>query len=412
LLLILPSVGDSAFAGRRHNAAQREIQTEKQMFLTNEDMVELIGFRHELHRYPEISGEEAETARRVAAFLAPVRPDRVLTDLGGHGVAAVFDSGKPGPTLLFRSEIDALPIEELTDVAYKSTIPGKGHLCGHDGHSTIIAALGRGLSRQRPKSGRVVLMFQPAEENGAGAAAVIADPRFAEIKPDLSFSLHNMPGLPFGHVALISGIVNCASRGMKIALTGKTAHASMPHQGTSPMRAVSSLMPRLADLGHGEPKDADFSLVTITHATLGEPAFGIAPGYAEIWATLRTLRDERMDAMCQTAEKLVRDATRENGLGAEITYDDIFLHCENAPEAVGHLMKALDDEGVSHDAGDLPMRGSEDFGRFGGAGPSAMFFLGSGEKHAGLHNPDYDFPDGLIDIGARVFMRVVRNMLG
>jgi amidohydrolase len=382
------------------------------MFLTNEDMVELIGFRHELHRYPEISGEEAETAKRVAAFLAPMRPDRVLAGLGGHGVAAVFEGSTPGPTLLFRSEIDALPIEELTDVAHKSTIAGKGHLCGHDGHSTIIAALGRGLSRQRPKKGRVVLMFQPAEENGAGAAAVIADPRFAEIKPDLSFSLHNMPGLPFGHVALISGIVNCASRGMKIALTGKTAHASTPDQGTSPMRAVSLLMPKLAELGHGEPKDADFSLVTITHATLGEPAFGIAPGYAEIWATLRTLRDERMDAMCQTAEALVRKAAQENGLGVEITYDDIFLHCENAPEAVGHLMKALDDEGVSHDAGDLPMRGSEDFGRFGGAGPSAMFFLGSGEKHPGLHNPDYDFPDALIEVGARVFMRVVRNVLG
>lgn len=195
------------------------------MFLTSADMVDLIGFRHELHRFPEISGEEAETARRVAAFLAPMRPDKVLTGLGGHGVAAVFAGEGQGPTLLFRSEIDALPILELTDVPYKSEISGKGHLCGHDGHSTILAALGRGLSRERPKRGRVVLMFQPAEENGAGAAAVIADPRFAEIRPDLSFSLHNMPGMPLGHAALMAGVVNCASRGMRIALTGRTAHA-------------------------------------------------------------------------------------------------------------------------------------------------------------------------------------------
>jgi amidohydrolase len=382
------------------------------MFLTNADIVDLIGFRHELHRYPEISGQEAETARRVAEFLAPMRPDRVLTGLGGHGVAAVFESGEPGPTLLFRSELDALPIEELTDIAHKSTIPGKGHLCGHDGHSTIIAALGRGLSRQRPKRGRVVLMFQPAEENGAGAAAVIADPRFAEIRPDLSFSLHNMPGMPLGHVWLTTGIVNCASRGMKIVLSGKTAHASMPQQGVSPMRAMSALMPDLTELGHGEPPDPDFSLVTITHAAMGEPAFGIAPGYAEIWATLRTLRDERMEAMCHAAETLVRDAAHHAGLGVEISYDDIFLHCENAPEAVDHLVRALDAEGISHDAGDLPMRASEDFGRFGGTGPSAMFYLGAGERLASLHNPDYDFPDVLIEIGARVFMRVVRDVLG
>ena len=139
--------------------------------------------------------------------------------------------------------------------------------------------------------------------------------------------------------------------------------------------------------------------MTITHSIVGEPAFGIAPGYAEIWATLRTLRDERMDAMCATAEALVRSAAVEGGLGTEISYDDIFLHCENAPEAVDHLVRALDDEGVSHDAGDLPMRASEDFGRFGAAGPSAMFYLGAGEKHPGLHNPDYDFPDALIAIG-------------
>jgi amidohydrolase len=382
------------------------------MFLTNADMVDLIGFRHDLHRFPEISGEEAETARRVAAFLAPMRPDKVLTGLGGHGVAAVFAGENEGPTLLFRSEIDALPIEELTDVPYRSEITGKGHLCGHDGHSTILAALGRGLSRKRPKRGRVVLMFQPAEENGAGAAAVIADPRFAEIRPDLSFSLHNMPGMPLGHAAIAEGVVNCASRGMKIELTGKTAHASMPHQGISPMPAVAALMPALTALANGELPDQDFALVTVTHAVMGEPAFGIAPGYAEVWATLRTLRDERMDALCATAEALAREAAASAGLSLSISYDDIFLHCENAPEAVAHLVRALDAEGVSHDARGLPHRASEDFGRFGHGAPSAMFFLGAGERTPGLHNPDYDFPDALIDVGARVFMRVVRDVLG
>lgn len=382
------------------------------MFLTNHDMVDLINFRHELHRYPEISGEEEETARRVADFLAPLKPDRILTRLGGHGIAAVFEATEPGPALLFRSEIDALPIEEKTKLPHASTIAGKGHLCGHDGHSTIMLALGLGLSRARPKRGRAVLLFQPAEENGAGAAAVIADPRFSEIRPDLAFSLHNLPGLALGHVALTDGPVNCASRGMKIKLSGKTAHASQPETGRSPMAAMASLMPALTALSRSAPPDRGFRLATVTHAALGERAFGIAPGDGEIWVTLRTLVDDRMAELCAEAEALARTIAKAEKLDLEIAYDDIFLHCENAPEAVAHLARALDAEGIGHDRGNLPMRASEDFGRFRAVAPSAMFFLGSGENHPALHNPDYDFPDELIAIGARVFMRVVRDILG
>ena len=382
------------------------------MFLTNHDMVDLIDFRHQLHRHPEISGEEEETARRVAHLLGAMKPARILTGLGGHGVAAVFDGAEPGPTLLFRSEIDALPIEEKTHVAHTSTVPGKGHLCGHDGHSTILLALGLGLSRAAPKRGRVVLLFQPAEENGAGAAAVIADSRFAEIRPDFAFSLHNLPGLALGRVALTDGPVNCASRGMKIKLSGKTAHASQPETGLSPMAAMASLMPALTALSRSAPPDRGFRLATVTHAALGERAFGIAPGDGEIWVTLRTLVDDSMAELCAEAEALARRAADAEGLDLDIAYDDIFLHCENAPEAVAHLARALDAEGVGHDKGSLPMRASEDFGRFRAVAPSAMFFLGSGENHPALHNPDYDFPDELIAIGARVFMRVVRDLLG
>ncbi len=382
------------------------------MFLTNHDMVDLVDFRHDLHRHPEISGEEEETARRVADFLGPMKPVRILTGLGGHGVAAVFEGAEPGPTLLFRSEIDALPIEEKTQIPHASTIPGKGHLCGHDGHSTILLALGLGLSRAAPKRGRAVLLFQPAEENGVGAAAVIADPHFAEIRPDFAFSLHNLPGLALGQVALTDGPVSCASRGMKIKLSGKTAHASQPETGLSPMTAMASLMPALTALSRSAPPDRDFRLATVTHAALGGRAFGIAPGDGEIWVTLRTLVDDRMAELCAEAEALASQAAKAEGLDLDITYDDIFLHCENAPEAVAHLVRALDAEGVSHDRDNLPMRASEDFGRFRACAPSAMFFLGSGEDHPALHNPDYDFPDDLIAIGARVFMRVVRDILG
>ncbi len=382
------------------------------MFLTNRDMVELQAFRHDLHRHPEVSGEERETARRVAEALRPLASSKLLTELGGHGVAAVFESKEPGPTLLFRAELDALPIEEKSQADHRSTVAGKGHLCGHDGHSTILLALATGLSRQPVARGRVVLLWQPAEEDGSGAAAVLKDPRFAELRPDFAYSLHNMPGLAFGTVALKSGPVNCASRGMKIRLSGKTAHASQPETGLSPMAAMSRLMPALTALSNGAPPATDFTLATVTHASLGEQAFGIAPGDAEIWVTLRTLIDDRMAELCEKAEQLVVEAAGETGLKHAISYHDIFFHCENAPEAVAHLEEALTSEGVRFDEGTLPMRASEDFGRLRAICPSAMFFLGAGEKHPALHNPDYDYPDDLTAIGARIFMAVIRKALG
>jgi amidohydrolase len=382
------------------------------MSLTNQDLVEIVAFRRHLHEHPEISNEEENTARAVVAFLASTKPDEVLTGLGGHGVAMVYDSGVPGPSVLLRAELDALPIEELSDIPYRSQIAGKGHMCGHDGHTAILAAVARQLDRQRTARGRVVLMFQPAEETGDGAAGVTGDPRYTLIAPDFAFSLHNLPGTPLGHVRLKQGVVNCASRGMRIVLNGKTAHSSMPETGTSPMHAVSELMPALPQLGGGSFADDSFSMLTITHASMGEAVFGIAPGRAEVWATLRTRLDNRMADLCAAAEALARRIAAEHGLSCDIDYHEIFVASLNQPEATDHLAAALDAEGVSHDEAELPMRASEDFGRFGRGAKSAMFFLGSGEQHPALHNPDYDFPDDLIPIGARIFMRAVRSLLG
>lgn len=381
------------------------------MFLTNRDIVDLVEFRHRLHTSPEISGEEEATARRIVAALEEIGPDRIVTGLGGHGVAAVFDGAEPGPTIMFRCELDALPIEEIGDLPYRSTVPGKGHLCGHDGHMTILTGLARGLARSRPARGRVVLLFQPAEETGAGAAAVIADPRFKEIAPDFAFALHNMPGLPLGSASISPGPANCASRGMRIVLSGKTSHASVPEDGVSPMRAVADLMPALTALGPGGALQSGYRLVTVTHARLGEPAFGIAPGYAEIWATLRTLTDDGMIGLVDRAEALAGEAAGRHGLEVAIDYHDVFHHCENDPGAVGILRAAFDAEAIPHGEAEV-MRASEDFGLFGRGAKSAMFLFGSGEASPQLHNPDFDFPDALIEPGARIFMRVVRDLLG
>jgi len=379
--------------------------------LTNIDLVELTALRRTLHQFPEISGQEAATAQRICTALAPFAPSQILTKLGGHGVAAIFDSGTPGPTILFRAELDALPIPEISTAPWRSTIPGKGHLCGHDGHMTTLLALGRLLSRRPVAKGRVILMFQPAEEDGSGARAVVSDPAFAAITPDWAFAIHNLPGLPLGHVSTRPGLINCASQGLAITLTGKTAHAANPEDGRSPALAVSELIPALGALGTGGALNDAFRLVTITHVNIGEPTFGIAPGLAKIHATLRTAADDTMGAISADARALAENAAAKFGLSVEFEVCDTFAASINHPDATAIARHALETLKIPHGEHAIPMRASEDFGVFGWGAKAAMLCLGAGPNHAALHNPDYDFPDDLIPIGAAIFNQIARDLL-
>jgi amidohydrolase len=380
--------------------------------LTNLDFAELTAFRRGLHQWPEVSGEERETARTIAAAVKLLSPTRVLTGLGGHGVAAVFDSGKPGPTVLFRAELDALPIEELHDIPWASQVPGKSHVCGHDGHMTMLLALGRMLSRKPVAKGRVVLMFQPAEEDGSGARAVVADPAYQDIKADWAFAIHLQPGHPFGYVSSGPGLINCASLGLKISLKGKTAHAADPEDGVSPAPAVARLIPALNGLGYGGKLEDGFRLVTITHVQVGEPSFGIAPGDGVIYATLRTANDEGLKGVEAQARALATDVAQEFGLGVTFDVFDHFAASINHPDAFAVAAKAMDAIGVQHGDDGVPMRASEDFGVFGWDAKAAMLCLGPGKDYAALHNPDYDFPDDLIPVGSAIFERIARDLLG
>ncbi|MFN3971102.1 MAG: amidohydrolase [Gemmobacter sp.] len=382
------------------------------MTLGAPDIDELTAFRRALHRNPELSQQEAATSAAFAAMIAPTRPDEIIEGLGGHGVAAIYAGRASGPTVMIRAELDALPIRETGTAPWASESPGRAHLCGHDGHLAILAGVARLMARQPPEAGRVVLLAQPAEEDGSGAAAVLADPRFAAIAPDWAFALHNFPGAPLGHCWLKPGPMNCASMGLRIALAGRTAHASEPGAGVSPGPAIARLIPALTDLGQDGPLDPAFRLVTVTHARLGEPAFGIAPGAGEVWATLRTLTDDGMEGLLSEAKALAHAEATAAGLTLALTYHDHFPACTNHPDATARLAAAIRLLGLPLSQGSLPMRASEDFGRFGGCAKSAMLCLGAGEDHPRLHAPDYDFPDTLIAPGARIFDRVIRDILG
>ena len=378
--------------------------------LTNSDLTELVAFRRDLHRRPEISGEERETAATVVRALEGLQPSRILTGLGGHGVAAVFEGAEKGPTVLFRCELDGLPIQEETDVAWTSEVPGKGHLCGHDGHMTMVLALGRLLARSPIKKGRAVLMFQPAEEDGSGARAVAADPAYASIAPDFAFAIHNEPGRPFGYVSTRTGLINCASQGLQITYHGKTAHAAEPEMGVSPVGTIARLVPQLEALGVGGALTDDFRLATITHINVGEPTFGIAPADGVLNITLRAAQDAGLAEMVAAARAMA--VSEAVGMLVETADCDIFAATVNDAEAVAIAEAAMDALGVEHGDENLPMRASEDFGVFGWGAKAAMLCLGPGRDHAALHNPDYDFPDDLIPIGVGIFERIARDLLG
>lgn len=380
--------------------------------LTKEDLEQLTQFRRHLHQHPEISGEEAWTAEQITKALAKLSPSQVLTGLGGHGVAAIFDSGTYGPTVLFRAELDALPIQEISGKQWASTIPGKGHLCGHDGHMTMLLAFGQLLKERPTSSGRVVLMFQPSEEDGRGARAVVADPQYPQIQPDWAFAIHNEPGRPFGHVSTRPGLINCASQGLQIKLTGKTAHAANPEDGISPANAVAQSIPALQELGKGGELDENFKLATVTHVQIGEPTFGVAPSDAVINVTLRSTSDAIQAKMVEAARDIVVKVANKYMLQVTCTDCDVFAATVNNADAVDIAVSALNALGIPNSEDGLPMRASEDFGVFGWAAKAAMLCLGPGIIYPALHNPDYDFPDELIPIGASIFERIVRELLG
>jgi len=365
----------------------------------------VIRLRHELHRYPELSGRETGTAQRIVQFFANLNPDSIIEGIGGNGVAIVFSGKAAGPTLLLRCELDALPIAETIGTSYCSTASGISHKCGHDGHMAILAGVGAGLTVKRPCCGKVVLLYQPSEETGEGAAAVLQDPKFAAIRPDYAFALHNLPGFPLGQVVIRHGTFACASSGMTVRLAGIPAHAAQPETGKSPTEQMCHIIQKLSSLPPGLVPADETAFVTIVGAALGEKAFGIAPGKAEVWATLRSEIDDTMAGIVAYAERSVHECASAGGLGVTVDYQEVFPATINSQRAIHLVRHAVPPEALHELA--KPFRWSEDFGRFTAVSEGALFGLGAGQSVPDLHNPAYDFPDALIPQGVQIFGRIV-----
>jgi metal-dependent amidase/aminoacylase/carboxypeptidase family protein len=276
----------------------------------------------------------------------------------------------------------------------------------------MMACVARHIGRNRPARGRAILLFQPAEETAHGAEAVLADPQFAAIRPDHSFAIHNMPGLPLASVAIAAGQITCASMGLKIELTGKTAHASMPETGVSPAKAVARIIDGLDRFQSGEVVAQGFQRVTLTNVQMGKPVFGITPGSAAIYMTLRRPESHRMLGLVEEVIAMVSAIAAEEKLGLAHSTHNFFRACVNDPDAAAAFEKTANDMNLQRSHDYVPIRGAEDFGLFGSCSKSALLFLGAGMDKPMVHNPDYDFPDELIPVGAGLFLGVLDQLLG
>lgn len=368
----------------------------------------IVTLRHELHKYPEVSNAEHNTSKRILNFIKKYNPDDIIK-LGETGIAFVFDGKENGKTTVFRSELDALSINEQTNMKYTSVNKNIAHSCGHDGHMAILAGFAQKISKNRPTRGKVVLLFQPAEELEQGARDIIENPKFINLKPDYLFALHNVPGFDKHKIILKKGSFASASKGMTITLTGKTAHAAEPDNGISPADAISQIIKELHELRVNKSLFNDFILLTIIHIQLGEISFGTSPGYAELRITLRAFENKDMDLLTTKCEKIIKKISKNEKLSCNISYSEVFPATVNNDICVKLVEESAKQENLDIIYIDKPFKWSEDFGYFTEKYDACYFGLGAGIIQPALHNPEYDFPDDIIETGINLFYTIYKR---
>lgn len=374
-------------------------------------MKELIQLRQELHQHPEVSGEEKETAKRVLAFLSNYPPSEIITNLGGEGILAIYRGKQEGKSILFRCELDALPIQEINTFDYKSSYEGVSHKCGHDGHMAILCGMAKTLHENPLEKGTVMLLFQPAEEDGNGAKRVLNDLKFNTIKPDFAFALHNLPGYKKHQIVIKEATFTCAVNSMIIQLEGKTAHAGEPENGTNPALAIAEITQLFNAKINTDVASNQYCLITPIHITMGEKAYGVSAGYGEVHFTVRSNSNAQMRIIESNLEENVAEIASKFNLKVKIDWTQSFQANENNIEAVDFIKKAALKKEYAILEKELPFTFGEDFGLFTQHFKGAMLGLGSGENTPSLHNPDYDFPDEIIATGVTLFHQITKEII-
>ncbi|WP_291821342.1 M20 aminoacylase family protein [Bosea sp. (in: a-proteobacteria)] len=370
---------------------------------------ELVAIRRDLHAHPEIGFEEVRTSGIVAEKLAAWGIE-VHRGIGGTGVVGVLQgTGGPGRRIGLRADMDALPMDEITNLPWRSTIPGRMHACGHDGHTTMLLGAARYLAENRGFAGTAIFVFQPAEEGLGGARAMLADNLFERFPCDEIYGIHNAPNLDPGQIAVFPGPAMAGADFFDIKITGKGSHGAMPHVGRDPVIVAISLAAALQTIvsRNADPREAAVLSITQIHAG---SAYNVIPEEAVLAGTVRTFSPE--------IAKLIRERMREICAGMALTFGvqididirGIFDVLVNHPEqAIATAAVATEIVGAGNVLTEpKPVMGSEDFADMLRVVPGAYAWVG----HAGsvpVHNPAFVLDDGILPIGASLLARLVET---
>ncbi|MGP9686667.1 M20 aminoacylase family protein [Halomonas sp. AOP25-F1-15] len=376
------------------------------------DSAELSAWRHDFHQHPETAFEEHRTSARIAALLTEWGYE-VTTGLAGTGVVAVLDGQRgDGKTIGLRADIDALDILEETSLAYASQTPGKMHACGHDGHTTMLLGAAWALKQQPDFKGRVVFIFQPAEESAGGGRVMVEDGLFERFPMDAVYGLHNWPGLPVGVAAVHDTDVMAAFDIFSLTLTGKGCHAAMPHLGIDTVLASCQLVSQLQGLVSRETPPSQSAVLSITSMHAGD-TFNVIPERVELRGTLRCFDMALKEHLETRFKQAIASSAEFHGLTVELDYQRCYPATINTPEHAQHcatvLENLLGEESVLRNP--PPSMASEDFSFLLAERPGAYIWMGNGEDSASLHNPHYDFNDALLPLGTRYWVELVRALL-
>lgn len=372
---------------------------------------EAVLWRRDLHRRPELLYALDETSAFVAQKLGAFGLDEVVTGVGGSGVVGVL-RGRPGNrAVALRADMDALPIEEITGAPWASENPGAMHACGHDGHTaTLLAAAGR-LATDRDFAGTVVFIFQPAEEGGAGARAMIEDGLFDRFPVDEVYGIHNLPGLPVGRFAVRPGAIMASTDRFYIDILGRGGHAARPHETIDPILIGAQLVTALQSIVARNTDPLASGVVSVTTFHAGNTD-NVIPQTARLSGTVRAL-DEKVRAELEASVGRIATAVATTfGAEARVAYERGYPVTVNHATAAARVGDAVEQllGSKAIDRAATPWMAAEDFSFYLERVPGAYFFMGNGPS-AGLHHPAYDFADDAIAPGAAVWAALAKASL-
>ena len=373
---------------------------------------EITAWRHDFHRHPEILYEVHRTAARVAESLRDFGCDEVVTGIGRTGVVGVIRgrSTASGRVVGLRADMDALPITEATWAEHASTIPGAMHACGHDGHTAMLLGAAKYLCETRAFDGTVVVIFQPAEEGGAGGLAMVQDGVMDRWGIQEVYGMHNMPGLPVGEFAIRPGALLASADFLDITVTGKGGHAAYPHEAVDTLLVASHIVVALQSVVARNVDPLHSVVVSVCTMQTDSPAHNVIPHRVTMSGTVRTL-DPAMRDLAEARIKAVVAATAEAfGAVAEVDYRRGYPVTMNTPEHTEYAARAAEAVAGRVDRNAKPIMPGEDFAFMLEARPGAYIFVGNGDS-AMCHHPAYDFADAAIPAGCSFFAELVEQRM-